>query len=35
MRAVLGHLVEMTLLLRELLDGHEATMVLNRDNYGG
>jgi hypothetical protein len=34
MQATLGHLVEMTQLLREHLDGHEATTVLNRDNFG-
>lgn len=34
MRATLGHLVEMTQLLREHLDGHEATTVLNRENFG-
>jgi glutamate/tyrosine decarboxylase-like PLP-dependent enzyme len=34
LRATLGHLVEMTQLLREHLDGHEATTVLNRDNFG-
>jgi glutamate/tyrosine decarboxylase-like PLP-dependent enzyme len=34
MRATLGHVVEMTQLLREHLDGHEATTVLNRKNFG-
>jgi glutamate/tyrosine decarboxylase-like PLP-dependent enzyme len=34
MQATLGHLVEMTQVLREHLDGHEATSVLNRDNFG-
>jgi L-2,4-diaminobutyrate decarboxylase len=34
MRALLGHIVEMTQLLREHLEGHEATTVLNRDNFG-
>jgi glutamate/tyrosine decarboxylase-like PLP-dependent enzyme len=34
MRATLGHMVEMTRLLREHLDGHEATTVLNRTNFG-
>lgn len=34
LRAVLGHLVEMTQLLREHLEGHAATTVLNRDNFG-
>jgi glutamate/tyrosine decarboxylase-like PLP-dependent enzyme len=33
-QATLGHLVEMTQLLREHLDGHAATTVLNRDNFG-
>jgi glutamate/tyrosine decarboxylase-like PLP-dependent enzyme len=33
-RAAVGHLVEMTELLREHLEGHEATTVLNRDNFG-
>ena len=34
MRVVLGHIVEMTQLLREHLEGHEAITVLNRDNFG-
>jgi len=34
LRATLGHMVEMTQLLREHLEGHEATTVLNRDNFG-
>jgi glutamate/tyrosine decarboxylase-like PLP-dependent enzyme len=34
LQALLGHLVEMTQLLREHLEGHEATTVLNRDNFG-
>ena len=34
LRVVLGHIVEMTQLLREHLEGHETTTVLNRDNFG-
>jgi glutamate/tyrosine decarboxylase-like PLP-dependent enzyme len=34
LRATLGHIVEMSQLLREHLEGHEATTVLNRDNFG-
>jgi glutamate/tyrosine decarboxylase-like PLP-dependent enzyme len=34
LRATLGHMVEMTQLLREHLDGHAATTVLNRHNFG-
>ncbi|MBL8796698.1 MAG: aspartate aminotransferase family protein [Planctomycetia bacterium] len=34
MQATLGHLVEMAQLLREHLEGHQATAVLNRDNFG-
>jgi glutamate/tyrosine decarboxylase-like PLP-dependent enzyme len=34
LRATLGHIIEMAQLLREHLDGHEATTVLNRDNFG-
>ena len=34
LRVVLGHLVEMAQLLREHLEGHEGTTVLNRDNFG-
>lgn len=33
-QAILGHLVEMAQLLREHLEGHAATTVLNRDNFG-
>jgi L-2,4-diaminobutyrate decarboxylase len=33
-QALLGHLIEMAQLLREHLDGHEATTVLNRRNFG-
>jgi glutamate/tyrosine decarboxylase-like PLP-dependent enzyme len=34
LRATIGHLVEMAQLLREHLEGHAATTVLNRDNTG-
>ena len=34
LQALLGHIVEMTQLLREHLEGHEGTTVLNRDNFG-
>jgi glutamate/tyrosine decarboxylase-like PLP-dependent enzyme len=34
MQVILGHMVEMAQLLREHLDGHEATTTLNRDNFG-
>ncbi len=34
LQATLGHLVEMAQLLREHLEGHAATTVLNRDNFG-
>jgi glutamate/tyrosine decarboxylase-like PLP-dependent enzyme len=34
LRAVIGHMVEMAQLLREHLEGHRATTVLNRDNFG-
>jgi glutamate/tyrosine decarboxylase-like PLP-dependent enzyme len=34
LQATLGHMVEMAQLLREHLDGHEGTTVLNRDNFG-
>lgn len=34
LRAILGHIVEMTQLLREHLDGREGTTVLNRSNFG-
>ena len=33
-RALLGHLVEMTELLREHLEGHRETTVLNGENFG-
>ncbi|MGQ0793043.1 MAG: pyridoxal phosphate-dependent decarboxylase family protein [Deltaproteobacteria bacterium] len=33
-QAILGHIVEMAQLLREHLEGHSATTVLNRDNFG-
>jgi glutamate/tyrosine decarboxylase-like PLP-dependent enzyme len=34
LQAILGHLVEMAQLLREHLEGHVNTTVLNRDNFG-
>ena len=34
LRVVLGHIVEMAQLLREHLEGHEGSTVLNRDNFG-
>ncbi len=34
LRATLGHIIEMAELLREHLGGHEATTVLNRENFG-
>ncbi len=34
LRTVLGHLVEMAELLREHLEGHPVTTVLNGDNFG-
>ncbi|MCY3720964.1 MAG: pyridoxal-dependent decarboxylase [Candidatus Poribacteria bacterium] len=34
LRAILGHIVEMTQLLREYLEGRAGTTVLNRDNFG-
>ncbi len=34
MRALLGHLVTMAEVLREHLEGHAATTVMNRGNYG-
>jgi glutamate/tyrosine decarboxylase-like PLP-dependent enzyme len=34
LRVTLGHIVEMTQLLREHLEGHATTAVLNRDNFG-
>ena len=34
LQVILGHIVEMTQLLREHLEGHAGTTVLNRDNFG-
>ena len=34
LRVILGHIIEMTQLLREHLEGHEGTTVLNRENFG-
>ncbi len=34
LQVTLGHMVEMAQLLREHLEGHEATTVLNRENFG-
>ena len=34
LRVTIGHIVEMTQLLREHLEGHASTCVLNRDNFG-
>lgn len=34
MRVLLGHLVEMAELLREHMEGHESTTVLNSENFG-
>ena len=34
LRVILGHIVEMTQLLREHLEGHEGITVLNRENFG-
>ena len=34
LRVILGHIVEMTQLLREHLEGQAGTTVLNRDNFG-
>ena len=34
LQVVVGHIVEMAQLLREHLEGHEGTTVLNRDNFG-
>ena len=34
LQVVIGHIVEMSQLLREHLEGHECTTVLNRENYG-
>jgi L-2,4-diaminobutyrate decarboxylase len=34
LQVTIGHIVEMTQLLREHLEGHDSTCVLNRDNFG-
>ena len=34
LQVIIGHIVEMTQLLREHLEGHAGTTVLNRDNFG-
>jgi len=34
LRVIIGHIVEMAQLLREHLESHECTTVLNRDNFG-
>ena len=34
LQVILGHIVEMSQLLREHLEGHEGTTVLNRENFG-
>ena len=34
LQVAVGHIVEMAQLLREHLEGHEGTTVLNRDNFG-
>ena len=34
LQVILGYIVEMAQLLREHLEGHEGTTVLNRDNFG-
>ena len=34
LRVLLGHMVEMAELLREHLDGHQMTTVMNGDNFG-
>ena len=34
LQVIIGHIVEMTQLLREHLEGHACTTVLNRDNFG-
>ena len=34
LQTILGHIVEMTQLLREHLEGHEGMTVLNRENFG-
>ena len=34
LQVILGHIVEMAQLLREHLEGHEGTTVLNRENFG-
>lgn len=33
-QVIIGHIVEMAQLLREHLEGHDCTTVLNRDNFG-
>ncbi len=33
-QVIIGHIVEMTQVLREHLEGHACTTVLNRDNFG-
>lgn len=34
LQVIIGHIVEMTQVLREHLEGHASTTVLNRDNFG-
>ncbi len=34
LRVIIGHIVEMTQLLREYLESHACTTVLNRENFG-
>ena len=34
LQVIIGHIVEMSQLLREHLEGHACTTVLNRDNFG-
>jgi len=34
LQVIIGHIVEMAQLLREHLEGHSSTTVLNRDNFG-
>ncbi len=34
LQVIIGHIVEMSQLLREHLEGHDCTTVLNRDNFG-
>lgn len=34
LQVIIGHVVEMAQLLREHLEGHECTTVLNRENFG-